>query len=57
MQHLVMLNYVPPLPVDGDFQKIDVNTPEIFTRIPLPNFTDPNTTFKKAKIRKKPPAS
>ena len=57
MQHLVMLNYVPPLPVDGDFQKINVNTPEIFTRIPLPNFTDPNTTFKKAKIRKKPPAS
>jgi len=57
MQHLVMLNYVPPLPLDGDFPKIEVKTPEIFDRIPLPNFTDPSPAFKKAKVRKQTPAS
>jgi type IV secretory pathway TraG/TraD family ATPase VirD4 len=51
MQHLVMLNYVPPLPPET-FPKIAVKTPEVFNRIPLPSFTDQGTSFKKAKVRK-----
>ena len=53
MQNLVALNYVPPIPLKEAFPKIEVNTPETFKRIPLPNFSDTSQSFKKAKIRKK----
>ncbi len=57
MQHLVMLNYVPPIPMESDFPKIEITTPEIFKRIPLPNFSDSEPEFKKAKVRTKAPAA
>ena len=52
MQHLIMLNYVPPIPMEGDFPHIEVKTPEIFKRIPLPVFSDSPADRKKVKIRK-----
>lgn len=51
MQHLVMLNYVPPIPPDCDFPKIEVMAPEIFKRIPLPNFSTPDSSFETVKVR------
>jgi len=50
MQHLVMLNYVPPIPLEGDFPRIEVTTPEVFKRIPLGDFYDPSAGFKKIKL-------
>ena len=56
MQHLVMLNYVPPIPIDAPFPKLEVVTPETFRRIALPNFSDTKPAFKKAKASSESPA-
>ena len=55
MQHLVMLNYVPPIPLDAPFPTLEVTTPETFHRIDLPNFSEAQEQrFKKVKDRKEP---
>ena len=47
----VQLNYIPPIPWEGDFEKIKVSLPELYTRVKLFSDTD------RARASKEKPAA